>query len=180
MTEQKAIEGCRKQDRISQKYLFDLYSDGMLMVCLRYVKSLPDAEELMLNGFYNFFRTADRFIYNGPGSIGGWLKKIMVNECLMFLRKKGRLKIADEGSAMDVVANDDRIGQMNANEILQLVMTLPEGYRTVFNLFAIEGYGHKEIAAMLGITEGTSKSQLNKARGVLQQLMKEKGVYHER
>ena len=88
MTEQKAIEGCKKHDRISQKFIFDAYSDGMLMVCLRYVKNLPDAEELMQNGFYNFFRTIDRFIYSGQGSIGGWMKKIMVNECLMFLRKK--------------------------------------------------------------------------------------------
>ncbi|MCW3122183.1 MAG: hypothetical protein JWQ38_1675 [Flavipsychrobacter sp.] len=180
MTEQKAIEGCKKQDRISQKYLFDTYSDGMLMVCMRYVKHLPDAEEIMLNGFYNFFKAADRFIYNGQGSIGAWLKKIMVNECLMFLRKKGRLQLTAEAKAADIAGDDGALDRMNANELLQLIMTLPEGYRTVFNLFAVEGYGHKEIAGLLGITEGTSKSQLNKARGAIQILMKEKGIYHER
>jgi RNA polymerase sigma factor (sigma-70 family) len=174
MTEQKAIEGCKKQDRISQKYLFDNYSDGMLMVCLRYVKHLPDAEELMLNGFFSFYKSIDKFIYNGQGSIGGWLKKIMVNECLMFLRKKEGLKITDEGHAAEIGADDGMIGRMNANEIFQLVMNLPAGYRTVFNMFVIEGYSHKEIAKLLGISEGTSKSQLNKARGMLQKVVKEK------
>ena len=179
MTEQKAIEGCRKQDRISQKFLFDTYSDGMLMVCMRYVKSLPDAEELMLNGFFSFYKAIDRFVYAGQGSIGGWLKKIMVNECLMFLRKKGTLKIVDEGHAEEMAADGGQIEDINAGEILKMVMTLPIGYRTVFNLFVIEGYGHKEIAGMLHITEGTSKSQLNKARAILQQLIKQNGCYYE-
>ena len=175
MTEQKAIEGCKKQDRICQKYLFDTYSDGMLMVCMRYVKSLPDAEEMMLNGFYNFFKTIDRFIYSGQGSIGGWLKKIMVNECLMHLRKKG-LKLVIETGAGDAVVDDGIISRMNANEIYKLVMTLPEGYRTVFNLYVIEGYTHREIAAMLGVNEGTSKSQLSKARMQLQKMIKERAL----
>lgn len=173
MTEQKAIEGCKKQDRISQKYLFDAYSDAMLMVCMRYVKNLPDAEELMLNGFYNFFKTIDRFAYGGQGAIGAWLKKIMVNECLMFLRKKDRLILTDEEAAAEVTADGWRIEDMNASEIFKLLMTLPAGYRTVFNLFAIEGYSHREIAGMLGITEGTSKSQLNKAKAMMQKLVKE-------
>lgn len=175
MTEQKAIEGCKKQDRICQKYLFDTYSDGMLMVCMRYVKSLPDAEEMMLNGFYNFFKTIDRFIYSGQGSIGGWLKKIMVNECLMHLRKKG-LKIVNETDASNTATDDGIISRMNANEIYKLVMTLPEGYRTVFNLFVIEGYTHREIAVMLGVNEGTSKSQLSKARMQLQKMIKERAL----
>ena len=173
MTEQKAIEGCKKQDRISQKFLFDTYSDGMLMVCMRYVKHLPDAEEIMLNGFYNFYKSIDRFIYSHEGSIGGWLKKIMVNECLMFLRKNNGFKIVDQEHAAEVDADNGRMARMNAAEIFKMVMTLPVGYRTVFNLFAIEGYSHKEIAAMMNITEGTSKSQLNKARGLLQQAMKQ-------
>ena len=179
MTEQRAIEGCKKQDRISQKYLFDTYSDGMLMVCMRYVKNLPDAEELMLNGFYNFYRSIERFIYNGQGSIGAWLKKIMVNECLMFLRKKGALRIVDEGYATDVTAEDEIAEHTNAGEIFKIIMTLPDGYRTVFNLFVIEGYSHKEIAGLLGISEGTSKSQLNKARAILQKLVKQNGCYYE-
>ncbi len=175
MTEQKAIEGCKRQDRISQKYLFDTYSDGMLMVCLRYVKHLPDAEELMLNGFFNFYKSIDRFVYGGPGSIGGWLKKIMVNECLMFLRKKNELRIVGEDNAEEIGVDGD-LSKINAREIFQLIMTLPAGYRTVFNLFCVEEYTHKEIAKMLGITEGTSKSQLNKARMMLQKMLKEKQI----
>ena len=175
MTERKAIEGCKKQDRISQKFLFDTYSDGMLMVCLRYVKHLPDAEEIMLNGFYNFYKSIDRFVYSHEGSIGGWLKKIMVNECLMFLRKNNGFKIVDQEHAteVEVDAANGLMARMNAAEIFKMVMTLPVGYRTVFNLFAVEGYSHKEIAAMMNITEGTSKSQLNKARGLLHQAMKQ-------
>ncbi len=178
MTEQKAIEGCKKQDRIAQKHLFDAYSEAMLMVCLRYVKLLPDAEELMLNGFFNFFRSVDRFVYSGNGSVGAWLKKIMVNECLMFLRKKGSLTLVDEQYAEDVVLAPGLTDNMDANEILKLVLELPPGYRIVFNMFVIEGYTHKEIAATISITEGTSKSQLNKARGMLQQAMAQNRVYN--
>ena len=168
MNGQKAIEGCRRQDRISQKYIFDKWSDGMLMVCMRYVKTLPDAEELMLNGFYSFYRSIDRFIYSGDNSIGGWLKKIMVNECLMFLRKKGELKIVEEKYAADAGKDDELLEKISAAEIFKLIVTMPAGYRTIFNLFVIEGYSHKEIAAMLGISESTSKSQLNKAKAMLQ------------
>ncbi len=172
MTEQKAIDGCKREDRISQKWIFDTYSDGMLMVCVRYVKSLPDAEELMLNGFYSFFRSIDKF-NSGQGNIGGWLKKIMVNECLMHLRKKGGLKIVDEGHAIEVSIEDGLLERMNAQNLFKLIMDLPPGYRTVFNMYAVEGYSHKEIAEILGIAEGTSKSQLNKAKTMLQKVIKE-------
>lgn len=138
------------------------------MVCLRYVKSLPDAEELMLNGFYSFFKSVDRFIYSGDNSIGGWLRKIMVNECLMFLRKKGELRIVEEKYAAESGGNDTLIDKLSADEIFRMIMEMPAGYSTIFNLFVIEGYSHKEISVMLGITEGTSKSQLSKARAMLQ------------
>jgi RNA polymerase sigma factor (sigma-70 family) len=172
MNGQKAIEGCKKQDRICQKYIFDKYSDGMLMLCMRYVKHLQDAEEVMLSGFFNFYKTIDRFVYSGDGSLVAWLKKIIVNECLMFLRKKNpdgfREKAADESGAAETSVDAGINEQMSAAEIFKVITTLPEGYLTVFNLFVVEGYSHKEIGAMLGITEGTSKSQLNKARAMLQ------------
>lgn len=164
MTTQKAIDGCRRQDRICQKWVFDKWSEAMLMLCLRYVKNLPDAEELMLNGFFNFFKSIDRFVYDGDSTVSAWLKKIMVNECLMFLRRKGELKIVDEKYAAEVGTNETLTGKMTADELYRMVLQLPTGYRTVFNLFVVEGYNHKEIAALLGITEGTSKSQLSKAR----------------
>lgn len=176
MTEQKAIEGCKKQDRISQKHIFDAYSEAMLMLCMRYVKSLPDAEELMLNGFFSFYRTIDRFIYGGPGAIGAWLKKIMVNECLMFLRKAGTLTIVEEGYGAEATTGHGHDEQLSAAEIFKVVMTLPDGYRTVFNLYVVEGYTHKEIGGLLGISEGTSKSQLAKAKETLQKLLKLNGI----
>ena len=179
MTEQKAIEGCKKGDRISQKHLFDAYADNMLLLCMRYVRVVPDAEELMLNGFYKFLKSIDTFVYNGNGSVGAWMKKIMVNECLMFLRKRKALTIKDETYAEQVTINDDPLMKMHAAEILKSVVQLPTGYRTVFNLYAIEGYSHKEIAAELNITEGTSKSQLSKARVMLQKELQKTGVYNE-
>jgi RNA polymerase sigma-70 factor (ECF subfamily) len=173
MTPQKAIEGCKRQDRISQKYIFDRWSEAMLMLCMRYVQSLPDAEELMLNGFYNFYKTIARFEYSNEQGISAWLKRIMVNESLMHLRKKGALLLAVDQYAADVPADDTSLARMNANEIFKLITTLPAGYRTVFNLYVIEGYSHREIADMLAITEGTSKSQLSKARMLMQKLVKE-------
>jgi len=177
MTEQRAIEGCRKQDRKAQKHLFDAYSEAMLMVCIRYVKRLPDAEEMMLNGFFKFYRSIDRFIYSGPGSLGAWLKKIMVNECLMLLRKTATLQIVEEKFAATTSADPMGTDQLGAKEILQLTLRLPVGYRTVFNLFVVEGFSHHEIAVMLDISEGTSKSQLSKARAMLQKMMQQNNVY---
>ena len=179
MTEQKTIEACRKGDRIAQKQLFDAYSENMLLLSLRYVKSLPDAEELMLNGFYKFFNSIDTFVYNGQGSIGAWMKKIMVNECLMFLRKKKELHMPVEEHAQHLQADDNSLAGLNAAALLKLITQLPAGYRTVFNMYAVEGYTHKEIAEMLGISEGTSKSQLSKARALLQKELKKTGCYDE-
>ncbi|GAA4465350.1 sigma-70 family RNA polymerase sigma factor [Nemorincola caseinilytica] len=173
MTGQKAIDGCRRQDRICQKYLFDRWSEPMLMLCLRYVKELPDAEELMLNGFFSFFKSIDRFVYSSDSSITAWLKKIMVNECLMFLRRKGALRIVEEKHAAELGADEPFTGKMAADELYKMVLALPAGYRTVFNLFVVEGYDHKEIADMLGITEGASRSQLSKAKESLRKAVTE-------
>ncbi len=176
MTEQRIIEGCKKGDSISQQLIFDSHADSMLLLCMRYVRSLPDAEEMMLNGFYKFYKSIATFDYKGDGSVRAWIKKIMVNECLMQLRKKNKLQIADEKSEEEISINETAISKLSAEDIFKLVMTLPTGYRTVFNLFAIEGYEHKEIAKMLGITEGTSKSQLNKARGLLQKAIQKQAM----
>ncbi len=172
MTEHKAIDGCKRQDRICQKYLFDAYSDKMLMVCVRYVKSLPDAEELMLNGFMKFYQSIDRFSWNSTGGVGGWLRGIMINECLMFLRKKGGFKIIPEAWGVEISETERILAGIHAGEIFKMILELPVGYRTVFNLYVMEGYAHKEIATLLGISEGTSKSQLNRAKAMLQVALK--------
>lgn len=171
MDESKAISRCKQNDRKAQRFLFDAYSNGMLVICLRYVKNQADAEEVMLTGFYKFFESIDRFVYNGMGSIGAWLKKIMINEALMFLRRQQPFSFVEEEYADTLSAADYSIAHLSATDILNLIRNLPSGYRTVFNLFVIEGYSHKEIAAVLCISEGTSKSQLNKARGMLQKML---------
>lgn len=180
MDEAQMIEGCRSKHSKSQKLLFDSYANAMLIVCTRYVKNTADAEELMLTGFYKFLTQIDRFIYNGPGSIAPWLRKIMVNECLMFLRKKGQLILVDDKTAEQVSVAEEASEGLNAEELFRCITELPAGYRTVFNLYVIEEMSHKEIAAMLGISEGTSKSQLNKARLSLQNIIKKRNGYHER
>ncbi len=177
MTEQYAIQGCKKYDKICQRFLFNAYSDNMLLLCMRYINNLHDAEDIMLSGFYNFYKNIGSFQYLGEGSVVAWLRKIMVNECLMFLRKKQNLILIDDNYP-DVKSTDtDIISQLNAGEIFKLILQLPTGYRTVFNLFVIEGMSHREIALQLGITEGTSKSQLNKAKMELQKLLKKSGCY---
>jgi RNA polymerase sigma-70 factor (ECF subfamily) len=174
------IAACQSGDRTAQKKLFEVYSKGMLMVCSRYVKDCHVAEELLLNGFYKFFKTIDRFQYVDNNSIGAWLKKIMVNECLMHLRERKKVKFVPEEYGGEVGISEAVLEKLNANEILALINELPDGYRTVFNLYVIEGFSHKEIATMLGVSEGTSKSQLSKAKVFLQKILTSKEMVYER
>lgn len=157
--------------KAAQKCLFDLLSDRMLLVCCRYVKSREDAEELLLDGFYKFFKSLPAFQYKGEAAFYAWLKKIMIRECLMFLRKKNVFTIVAESAADEIQVEEQVLDQLSAAEIFKLVVQLPVGYRTVFNLYAIEGMTHKEIAELLDISEGTSKSQLSKAKALLQKML---------
>lgn len=180
MNTQELIREAKKGSAAAQKCLFDLLSDKMMLVCRRYVKTYEDAEEIVLDGFYKFFKNLSSFSYHGDGSVYAWLKKIMINECLMFLRSKHSFIIATEQVAEEIPMNDDALGKLSASEILDLIMDLPVGYRTVFNLYVIEGMGHKEIARLLNIAEGTSKSQLNKAKLLLQKNLMQKGSEYAR
>jgi RNA polymerase sigma-70 factor (ECF subfamily) len=170
------VKEARQGSTAAQKCLFDLLADKMLQVCCRYVKSREDAEELLLDGFYKFFKNLNSFSYQGEAALHAWLKRIMVNECLMFLRKKNVFTIVTESAAEEIVLEEEALSNLSAAEIYNLVIALPVGYRTVFNLFVIEGMEHKEIAALTGITEGTSKSQLSKARALLQKMLSKKGI----
>jgi len=150
------------------------------MLCSRYVKDHHIAEEMLLNGFYKFFKTIDRFLYTDDNSISSWLKKIMVNECLMYLRDDRKIRFVQEEYAEEVGVNDVILEKLNTAVILKLINALPDGYRMVFNLYVVEGYTHKEIAQMLQISEGTSKSQLSKARMFLQKIVPQKKTVYER
>ena len=122
------------------------------------------------------FKNLSSFHYQGDGPLYVWLKKIMINECLMMLRKKNVFTIVIESAAEDIALEEEALNNLSAKEIFDLIVQLPVGYRTVFNLYVIEGFDHKEIAALMGIAEGTSKSQLSKAKSLLQKKLLQNGT----
>jgi len=152
------INGCRDNDRESQKALYDLYSPVLYAIALRYIKDQQRAEDIMVKSMYVIMKKIKDF--KGDGSFEGWMKKITVNECLMYLRKKVNKIHHQEVEERHVVIDQNAIDQLQHEDILRLIRKLPDGYRTVFNLYVIEGFKHKEIAEKLNITESTSKSQL--------------------
>lgn len=170
------IKEAKQGSTAAQKCLFDEMADKLLMICRRYVKNREDAEEMMLNGFYKFFKNLSSFSYQSDAALFAWLKKIMVNECLMFLRKKNVFTISSDLVAEEISLQEEALNNLSAAEIFNLVVQLPVGYRTVFNLYEIEGMSHKDIAALLNISEGTSKSQLSKSKVLLQKMLLKKGV----
>ncbi len=171
LTEQKLIERCRNNDRLAQKALYERYSAKMFGICRRYVKSIENAEEVLMLAFCKVFRKIDT--YTGKGNFEGWIRRIIVNESLMFLRKKYRFNDHVEIDKIPVKAVTVNIeDELAAQDILNLLAQLPVGYRTVFNLYVVEGYKHREIAEQLGISINTSKSQLILAKKKLRKLVK--------
>ena len=161
MTESELIERCRQQDAKAQRFLYERYAPKMLGVCRRYISSREDAEDVLVEAMYKVFDNIHTF--QSAGSFEGWIRRIMVNEALMFLRKKRLLMVDTEVSELNSMEHATPLSiehELAAKEILQLLERLPTGYRTVFNLFVIEGYKHIEIAEMLNISINTSKSQL--------------------
>jgi RNA polymerase sigma-70 factor (ECF subfamily) len=171
---QQLLKECKKGSVTAQKYLFDEFATQFFLLCRRYMRNDSVAEEIMSTGFLKIFQSLHQFEYSNDISAKAWMKKIMVNECLQVLRQKNNFLMVAEDVAEEIEVNEEAIMKLNADEIYKLITQLPIGYRTVFNLFVIEGMSHKEIAVALNITEGTSKSQLSKARKVLQQLFTEK------
>jgi RNA polymerase sigma factor (sigma-70 family) len=172
------IQDARQGNAAAQKYLFDRLSDPMMALCCRYVKNREDAEEVLLDGFYRFFTHLKEFRYQGEAALYAWIKRIMVNECLMFLRRRHAFSVLTEEAAGEIPRGEEVLSGLSAGEIFDLIVQLPVGYRTVFNLHIIEGFEHKEIAEALGIAEGTSKSQLSKAKQLLQKLLMQKGIHY--
>lgn len=181
MITEQLLKACRQQNRKAQKHLFENYADAMMLLCRRYVRNAETAEEVMHNGFLNFFKSLSQFKYVNEQATIAWLRKIMVNECLQFLRQKNSfLHVAEEISDDYVVDKEEIISRLSASEIFKWITELPVGYRTVFNLYVLEGMTHKEIADLLQISEGTSKSQLSKARNMMQQLFTKNHGYEGR
>ncbi|MGG6231225.1 RNA polymerase sigma factor [Tenacibaculum sp. SDUM215027] len=163
--EASLIKQAKKQSREAQQLIFEQYSPKMLGVCRQYVKDLHHAEDLMLQGFFKVFTNIERF--KGEGSFEGWIRRIMVNTCISYLRKKNPIQVSGEDFVFNEVATES-LENTSVEDIQKLIDELPEGYKLVFNLYAIEGYKHSEIAEKLQISESTSKSQLFKARKCLQ------------
>ncbi|MDR1919688.1 MAG: sigma-70 family RNA polymerase sigma factor [Tannerellaceae bacterium] len=173
MNEQQLIEGCKRGNRLAQKELYDAYSRKMMGVCLRYANDRETARDLLQDGFVKVFTAIDS--YAGAGSFEGWMRKIFVNCALEHLRKSDVLRDAIDLDRTNELSNSESsvIAEMSARELLNLVQELPAGFRTIFNLFAIEGFSHKEISEMLNITESTSRSQYTRAKQLLQRKIKE-------
>jgi len=168
--EAQLVKALRKQDPKAQRQVYEKYSLRMLGLCFRYVSNDMVAEDVMVEGFLRVFSKIDQF--SGEGSFEGWIRRIMVNEALGHIRKQKRIPedaMSDEAENIPDYACADQ--NLNAEELLNLIGELPVGYRTVFNLYAIEGYAHSEIAELMGITESTSKSQLHRARALLQKMV---------
>jgi len=166
LSETELIEACRKDNRQAQHALFQKMAGKMLTVVKRYITNTSEAEDTLMEGFVKVFTKLDQ--YQGDGSFEGWIRKIMVNEALMSIRKNKDRYPVDIDVAFDLAHPDETLMQLGLQEIENLISSLPTGYRTIFNLYAIEGYTHAEIAQLLDISEGTSKSQLSRARALLQ------------
>ncbi len=160
---------CSKNDRKSQKYLYETYANPVFRLLFRYLGNESDVDDVLITGFTKVLKNIDSFKFRGKGSLMAWIRKIMVNEALMFLRSKKEMSLIDNNEHFQIANDSDPVSDLAAEDIYNLILKLPAGYRTIFNLFVIEGYNHREIANMLGITESTSKSQLNKARKKLQE-----------
>ncbi len=178
--EKRVIESCIKGNRKAQYELYDTFSRKMMSVCLRYMGDYESAQDVLQEGFIRLFANLGSFQFNG--SFDGWVRRIFVNTALEQLRKNDILhNAADIGlTQADLLHHDHSvIDELSANDILKVINELPMGFRTVFNMFAIEGYSHKEIADALGITESTSRSQFTRAKQILQKKLTNDTSIHE-
>jgi RNA polymerase sigma-70 factor (ECF subfamily) len=176
MNEEILVNKCIEGDNRAQKKLFDLFAPKLLGVCLRYMKDNDLAQDTLQDGFIKIFTKLTD--YNGKGSFEGWMRRIVVNTCLDQLRKDQKLKMNTSIDDVSFLVKDNHWieEELTAKDLLKLVESLPDGYRVVFNMFAIEGYSHKEIANELNISENTSKSQFSRAKSHLRKKLIELGI----
>ncbi len=164
------VQRCLRGDAKAQQKLFELFYGKMLAVCLRYTKDREEAKDMMQDGFMKVFQKLEQYTFTAP--LDAWVRRIMVNTAIDHYRKNAAEPIAkDIEDAYEVHEETDVISDMNHAELLQCLQHLPAGYRMVFNMYVIEGFSHKEIAEAMNVSEGTSKSQLSKARLYLQKII---------
>lgn len=164
--EKELIELAVKNNRHAQQQIYSKFAPKMLGVCRQYIWDLHNAEDIMITAFMKVFTNLRKFEHKG--SFEGWIRRIMINECISFIRVDKKVKFIEDENYLE--ARLDNIeSQFSVDDIQFLIDGLPEGYKMIFTLYVIEGFKHQEIASMLGISEGTSKSQLSQARKVLQE-----------
>jgi RNA polymerase sigma factor (sigma-70 family) len=173
-SEKDLIDGCRRGDSHAQQRLFNLFSPRMFSICRRYLKNPMQAEDVLVIAFTRIFEKIDQF--KGEGSFEGWIRRIVVNEALTALRKSRAMMLETDLDQADRQPDYSSLAdQLEAEDLLKMIDELPPGYRVVFNMYAIDGFSHKEIAEQLGISENTSKSQLSRARSYLQKVLADAG-----
>jgi RNA polymerase sigma factor (sigma-70 family) len=165
------IEGCTAGDRACQRAIYERYAPQMMMLCLRYARNTQEAEEILQDGFLQMYRNIGQ--YKFIGSFGSWLRKIMINCALMRYRGKTTdVRVVPLAPEYEIsTPGDDLFDRLGEQELIRLIRSLPPAYRMVFNLYVFEGLKHREIAALLKISEGTSKSNLSDARALLRQAL---------
>jgi RNA polymerase sigma-70 factor (ECF subfamily) len=176
MVEELLLAGCKNNDSTAQQELYNKYSPKMLSVCYRYAKTREDAEDMLQEGFIKVFTQINQF--EARGSLEGWILRIMVHTCINHLKKNKRFnENIDLIHAENIVIKEDYIpATLQAKQVVESIRSLPMGYRTVLNLYAIEGYSHKEIGAMLDIEESTSRSQYTRAKSLLENLLLKRNI----
>lgn len=164
---------CIKGDQRAQRKLFEMYAPKMMGVCLRYMKDQAQAEDVLQDGFVKVFTKLEK--YTGDGSLEGWVRRIMVNTALDQLRKTNKFQanVSMDDVGYKVESDADVLASLIEEDLLKLIHEMPTGYKTVFNMFAIEGFSHKEIGEKLGVTENTSKSQYSRAKAYLRKKVEE-------
>jgi RNA polymerase sigma factor (sigma-70 family) len=176
MNEESLIKACVAKDPKGQRLLFDTYAPKMLSVCMRYIKDRERAEDVLQDTFVKVFQNIHKFKLEG--SLEGWIRRIAVNTALDQIRKdkKHQTDLELDNVAFELPELSHTVEKLQAEYLLKLVQALPDGYRMVFNLYAIEGYNHKEIAEMMSITESTSKSQYSRAKNAIREVLEKLNI----
>jgi RNA polymerase sigma factor (sigma-70 family) len=179
MNNEQLIDECAKGNARAQKMLYEKFGPKLFAVCHRYAHNYEEAQDILQDGFVKIFEKLGS--YKGEGSFEGWMRRIIVNTALDAIRRNQKLKFnVDVDSVTNHLSTDQTIlGDMAAQDLLKILQNLPIGYRTIFNLYAIEGYSHKEIAEQLEITISTSKSQFSRARAILREILEKQNVVYE-
>ncbi len=162
------VEACIRNERAAQKQLYDKFKSKMFKVCLRYAANTPEAEDFLQEGFIKVFKSIHT--WQPTGNLDAWIKTIMIHTALAHQRKLSSKAIKSDLSQAEYLhSNEETLSNISGEELMTIIQSLPDGFRTVFNLYAVEGYSHAEIAELLHITEGTSKSQYSRAKAILRE-----------